>query len=154
MSTRKFPLHTKPFKHKMVDHSPFTVHTRHKTVKSGMFYTSLSNQLVPKTGFEPVTSRLRVACATTTPLRMLATQFNQNWYTMRCNVTLLREAGFEVFVMQAKLRLSYTSINVVALDTLIWVSSSVKSVPRFSVSCSIFFFTSSGSTSSVVFSFT
>ena len=37
MSTRKFPLHIKPFKNKMVDHSPFTVHTRHKTVKLEMF---------------------------------------------------------------------------------------------------------------------
>ena len=154
MSTKKFPLHIKPFKNKMVDHLPFTVYTRHKTVKSEMFYTSFSNQPVPKTGFEPVTSRLRVACATTTPLRMLATQFNQNWYSLCCNVTLLREAGFEVFVMQAKAGLPYTSINVVALDTLICVSSSVNSVLRFSSRASSFFFTSSGSTSSVVFSFT
>lgn len=153
MSTRKFPLHIKPFKHKIVDHLPFTVHTRHKTVKSEMFAFIFKPTFL-KTGFEPVTPWLQAMCATTAPLIKLATQFNQNWYTMCCNVTLLREAGFEVFVMQANSNLIYTSINVVALDTFICVSSSVKSVLRFSSKASSFFFTSSGSTSSVVFSFT
>ena len=100
MSTQKFPLYTKPFKNKIINNSPLMVQARHKTVKLEMLYnTSNLNPTYLKVGFEPTTSWLQAMCATTTPLLSQAPQFMQNWY-LSCNVTLLREAGFEVFVMQ------------------------------------------------------
>ena len=37
MSTQKFQIYIKPFKNKILDNSPFTVQTKHKTVKLAMF---------------------------------------------------------------------------------------------------------------------
>ena len=51
-------------------------------------------------------------------------------------------------------RLFYTSIKVVAFDTLICVFSSERSVCCFSLISSVFFKMPRGSTSSIVFSFT
>ena len=78
-------------------------------------------------------------------------QYLQYW---QCILTLIREAVFKVFVLQALCLYIQISMKVVALDTFIWVSSSVRSVSLFSVRAATFSFTLRGSTSSVVFSFT
>ena len=66
MSTRKFPLHLKPFKNKIVDDSPLTVQIKHKTVKSEMFAFILIKPLFPEVGFEPTNHDFK-SCAL--PLR-------------------------------------------------------------------------------------
>ena len=64
MSTRKFQLHQKPFKHKSIDDSPLTVQQKHKTVKLAMISSSSLNQPLAKAGFEPATTWLQAMRAT------------------------------------------------------------------------------------------
>ena len=53
MSTRKFSLHLKPFKNKIVDDSPLTVQIKRKTVKLEMFAFIFIKPLLQEVGFEP-----------------------------------------------------------------------------------------------------
>ena len=56
-----------------------------------------------KIGFEPTTSRLQIMCATHCATLYIGNPIFAELVYLSCNVTLLREAGFKVFVMRAYL---------------------------------------------------
>lgn len=105
-----------------------------------------------KIGFEPTTSRLQIMCATHCATLYIGNPIFAELVYLSCNVTLLREARFRIFAMQANTLCYFNQSSRIRHFNL--STNSFKSVLFFSSRLSIFFLISSGSTSSVVFSFT